>query len=196
MRDGQFTGWAPELLLGSELNGKTLGIIGFGRIGMAVAKRAAGFNMPVIYHSRRQKSPVIEGELKASYRSMEGLLAEADLVTLHLPLTEQSHYFIDEAVFKRMKDSAYLINTARGPIVKEEALVSALENGEIAGAALDVYEHEPLVHQRLIGMNNVVLAPHTGSATVETRNRMAEMVADNVIAALNGDTPPNWVNPF
>jgi glyoxylate reductase len=196
LREGKFRGWAPMLFLGNDVYNKTLGIIGLGRIGRAVAKRARGFNMKILYYEPTRLSADIEKEYGAEYKSLDDLLKESDFVTVHVPLTEATHHLITERKFLRMKKSAYLINVARGPIVDEKALISALRDKGIAGCALDVYEQEPEVGKELIAMSNTVLVPHIGSASVETRTEMALMAAENVIAVLvNNERPPNIVNP-
>ncbi len=193
-RVGKFSGWAPELMLGTDLHGKTLGIIGFGRIGQAVARRARGFEMKVIYNKRNPLSSEEEQELNAEYRDFEGLIKEADFITINAPLNDSTYHLFNKDVFKWMKDSAILINAGRGPIIDETALVEALESGEIAGAGLDVYEEEPEVNPGLVKLDNVVLTPHTGTGTVETRDKMAVMAAENLTAGLKGNRPPNIVN--
>ncbi|MDI3531328.1 MAG: glyoxylate reductase [Candidatus Atribacteria bacterium] len=195
VRAGQFRGWEPLLLLGTDVYGATLGIIGFGRIGQAMARRALGFNMKVIYYDLQRAPLRIEKELEASYRALPELLQEADFVTIHVPLTPQTHHLIGEKELKMMKKEAYLINTARGPIVDEKALVRALQEKWIRGAALDVFENEPEVEPELLKLDNVVLAPHIGSATYATRTKMATMAAENLIKGLQGEIPPNLVNP-
>jgi glyoxylate reductase len=194
VRAGKFHYWAPLLFLGQEVNGKTLGIIGMGRIGQAVARRAAGFGMQILYHSRTRLAPGAEQELGAAWLPLETLLREADFVTLHVPLTPHTRHLIGSRKLALMKDSAYLINTARGPVVDEAALVAALRRGGIRGAGLDVYEQEPELSPGLASLENVVLLPHVGSATVETRTRMALMAAENLLAGLRGDPPPNCLN--
>ena len=194
VRQGKFQYWAPLLFLGEEVNGKTLGIIGMGRIGKAVARRAAGFGMKLLYHSRTPLSPLEEQELGASLQPLETLLREADFVTLHVPLTPHTRHLIGSRELELMKDSAFLINTARGPVVDEAALVAALRQGQIRGAGLDVYEKEPELSPGLADLENVVLLPHLGSATVATRTRMAVMAAENLLAGLRGDPPPNCLN--
>ena len=194
VRQGKFQYWAPLLFLGEEVNGKTLGIIGMGRIGKAVARRAAGFGMRLLYHSRTPLSPLEEQELGASLQPLEALLREADFVTLHVPLTPHTRHLIGSRELELMKDSAFLINTARGPVVDEAALVAALRQGQIRGAGLDVYEKEPELSPGLADLENVVLLPHLGSATVATRTRMAVMAAENLLAGLRGDPPPNCLN--
>jgi glyoxylate reductase len=194
VREGKFQYWAPLLFLGQEVSGKTLGIIGMGRIGRAVARRAAGFGMQIIYLSRTRLGPAAEQELKAASVPLEALLREADFVSLHVPLTPQTRHLIGSRELALMKPTAYLINTARGPLVDEAALVAALAQGRIRGAGLDVYEREPQLHPGLVDLDNVVLLPHVGSATVETRTRMAVMAAENLLAGLRGDPPPNCLN--
>jgi glyoxylate reductase len=194
IRQGKFQYWAPLLFLGQDVNGTTLGIIGMGRIGTAVARRAKGFGMKLIYHSRTRLSSAEEKELGASWQPLEQLLREADFVTLHVPLTSHTRHLIGSRELELMKSSAYLINTARGPVVDEAALVTALRQGQIRGAGLDVYEQEPELCPGLADLENVVLLPHLGSATVETRTRMALMAADNLLAGLRGDPPPNCLN--
>ncbi len=196
VREGRFTHWAPFLFLGSQVSGKTLGIIGMGRIGKAVARRALGFNMRVIYTSRSRLNPTEEKEHVAEFRSeMKSLLAEADFVTVHVPLAAETRHLIGHHELSLMKKTAFLINTSRGPIIDERALVEALRLGKIAGAGLDVYEDEPRITPELIRLENSVLLPHVGSATLETRTKMAEMAVYNLLAYLRGEKPPNMVNP-
>lgn len=194
VRAGKFRGWEPMLLLGTDLYGATLGVIGFGRIGQAVARRAIGFKMKVLYYSRSRVSEEIEKELNATYVDLDTLLKESDFITLHLPLTKQTHHLIGEDQFKLMKKGSYLINTARGPIVDEKALVKALKEKWIRGAALDVFENEPHVEPELLELENVVLAPHIGSASHATRTKMSIIAAENIVKALKGEIPPNLVN--
>lgn len=194
VRAGRFRGWEPMLLLGTDLYGATLGIIGFGRIGQAVARRAIGFNMKVLYYSRSRVAKQIEEELKATYVDLNTLLKESDFVTLHLPLTKQTYHLIGEEQLKLMRKESYLINTARGPIVDEKALVKALKENWIRGAALDVFENEPQIEPELLELENVVLAPHIGSASYATRTKMSVMAAENIVKALKGEVPPNLVN--
>jgi len=194
IREGKFQYWAPFLFLGQDVSGKTLGIIGFGRIGQAVARRALGFGIRIIYTSRTRLEPLEEQELQASYVPLETLLREADFVSLHVPLKPQTRHLIGSRELELMKPSAYLINTSRGPVVDEVALVTALRQGQIRGAGLDVYEREPELSPGLADLENVVLLPHVGSATVETRTRMAFMAANNLLAGLRGDPPPNCLN--
>lgn len=193
-REGRFEGWGPMLLLGSEITGKTLGIVGAGRIGTTVARRAAGFDMNILYTDTATNS-TIERELNGKRVPLNDLLRESDFITLHVPLSDETVHLIGEYQLGMMKESAFLINTCRGPVVDEKALVRALREGIIAGAGLDVYENEPELEPGLAELNNVVLLPHVGSATVETRTRMAVMAAENLIAGLMGETPPNLVNP-
>lgn len=190
-REGLFKGWAPELFLGMELHNKTLGILGMGRIGQAVAKRAKGFEMNVIYHSRTPKNDFSD----AKFVSLEELLKTSDIVSLHTPLTPETHHLIGQAELNKMKKTAYLINTTRGPVVDEKALVQALKNKSLAGAGLDVYEQEPLLTVGLVELDNVVLLPHLGSATIETRTQMAILAAENAIAILKGERPKGIANP-
>lgn len=184
VRSGGWKGWALDFMLGSDLRGKQLGVIGFGRIGQAVAARASAFGMRVAYQSRKVVGP-------PDYQPMpyDRLIATSDVVTLHCPLTDETRHLIAQKSLARMKRSAYLINTSRGPVVDESALVWALKNHIIAGAALDVYEDEPRVHPELLTLENVVLAPHLGSATTETRTAMADLAVHNVIAVLTGNPP-------
>ena len=193
VRTGRWTGWNPTQLLGMDLTGKTLGIIGMGRIGQAVARRAVGFGMRLIYHNRRRLPVRLEKKFEASYMPLSRLLAAADIISLHLPLTPETRHLIDRRVLDRMKSTALLINTARGPVVDEKALVIALKKGKIAGAGLDVFEEEPDIQKGLFTLPNVVLLPHLGSATVETRIKMGFMVIENIEAALKGKRAPNAV---
>jgi glyoxylate reductase len=193
-RSGNWTNWNLDQLVGTDVWGKTLGIVGFGRIGRAMARRASGFQMKVIYTDAVRAAPEIESELKAGFRDMNALLAEADFISVHVPLLPETRGLFNSTKFYRMKPTAYLINTSRGPVVDEAALVAALENGKIAGAALDVYENEPLIHPGL-KRANVVLAPHMASASLETRTKMACMAAENVVALFKGQRPPNMLNP-
>jgi len=195
VRAGKFLGW--ELLqehLGNEVFGKTLGIVGMGRIGTAVARRGhLGFGMNVLYHSRHRNTEV-EAELRACHVPFDELLQRSDFVCVHTPLTEETHHLFDKSAFRLMKDTAILVNVARGPVVDEEALVWALESSEIAGAGIDVYEREPKIHPGLLKLKErVVLAPHIGSASVETRREMAKIVVDNVLSVLGGKGPLNPV---
>lgn len=192
VRTGNWVGWAPTQMLGADVSGKTLGIVGMGRIGQAVAQRAAGFRMSVIYASRQGVcSPP---GVSWVWRSLDEVVAECDFLSLHVPLTEATHHLIDRRKLALMKPTAYIINTSRGPVIDEDALVSALEARTIAGAGLDVYEHEPTVHARLRSLPNVVLLPHLGSATLGTRVRMGFICLDNIAAVLGGRPAPNRVN--
>ena len=184
-----------DQLCGGDVWGKTLGIVGFGRIGRAVARRATGFRMRVLYSDAVRAPADVEKELHAEHVEMDRVFAESDFVSLHVPLLPETRGLISSARLATMKPTAYVINTSRGPVVDEAALVAALEARKIAGAALDVYEKEPQVHPQLVGRKDVVLAPHIASASVETRTKMAVMAAENVIAALEGQRPPNALNP-
>jgi lactate dehydrogenase-like 2-hydroxyacid dehydrogenase len=192
VRGGNFERWETTLLLGTELAGKTLGVVGLGRIGAAVARRALGFGMDVVYHNRSRANPTVEHQACATYVGRDELLRTSDVVSLHCPHNEESHHLIDREALAAMKPTALLVNTARGPVVDEEALVDALADGEIAGAGLDVFEEEPDVHPGLLEEDRVVLAPHLGSATRETRSRMAEMCVESLSAWFDGaDTVPH-----
>jgi glyoxylate reductase len=193
-RSGNWKGWDLDQLVGTDVWGKTLGLVGFGRIGRAVARRAAGFQMKVIYTDAIRAPLDVEKELKAEYRDFNAVLAKADFVSLHVPLLPETRGLFEGAKFSRMKPTAFLINTSRGPVVDEAALVHALESGKIAGAALDVYENEPFIHAGL-KRPNVVLAPHIASASLETRTKMASIAAENVVALFKGQRPPNMLNP-
>ncbi|MGC1618815.1 MAG: D-glycerate dehydrogenase [Candidatus Acidiferrum sp.] len=193
-RSGNWTGWDLDQLVGTDVWGKTLGIVGFGRIGRAMARRALGFQMKIVYADAVQAPAAVEKELNAKYRGMNDLLAESDFVSVHVPLLPETRCLFDAQRFFRMKPTAFLINTSRGPVVDEAALVHALESGKIAGAALDVFENEPFIHPGL-KRPNVVLAPHIASASIETRTKMACMAAENVIALFKGQRPPNMLNP-
>jgi glyoxylate reductase len=193
-RSGNWKGWNLDQLCGADVWGKTLGIVGFGRIGRAVARRSLGFQMKVIYTDAVRATAETEKAVQAEFREMNALLAESDFISLHVPLLPETRGLFDAPKFFRMKPSAYLINTSRGPVVDEAALVAALENRKIAGAALDVYENEPFIHPGL-KRANVVLAPHLASASIETRTRMAVMAANNVVALFKGQRPPNMLNP-
>lgn len=196
LRAGKYTGWAPQLLVGADVHGKVLGIIGMGRIGQAVARRARGFNMRVIYHDTRRLGNALAKELGAHYCTLKQLLREADFVSVHAPLNEQTRRLLSNEEFRIMKKTAYLINVARGEIVDEPALVAAVKNREIAGCALDVYENEPRVEPGLFDLPNVVLVPHIGSASIEARTEMSVMAARNVISVLiEHKHPPDLVNP-
>ena len=193
-RTGEFKYWAPLHFLGWKVNEKTLGIVGFGRIGQAVAKRARGFDMKVVYFDSSRLDPSAEKNLNVSFMPFDELLREADFVTLHVSLNPSTRRLMGKREFDIMKPSACLINTSRGPVVDEKALVEALQKGRIGGAGLDVYENEPQLSPGLAELNNVILLPHVGSATIETRTKMASMAADNLLAGLRGERPPNMVN--
>ena len=194
LRDGRWTQWRIDLLCGQDVHHATLGIFGMGRIGQTMARRALGFDMRVLYHDVARADPAIEKELGLEYVSMDTILAESDFISLHVPLLPATRKLIGAGQLERMKKTAILINTSRGPVVDESALADALESGQIAGAALDVFEREPSVEPRLLGMDNVVLAPHIASASIVTRTKMCAMAALNVITALEGKRPPNLVN--
>jgi glyoxylate reductase len=193
-RSGAWRQWNLDQLCGTDIWGKTLGIIGFGRIGRAVARRATGFRMRVIYNSTTRAPAEIEREVNAEFMERDRVLEEADFLSLHVPLSENTRGMIGPAELAKMKRTAFLINTARGPVVQEAALVAALEQGTIAGAALDVFEREPLISVGL-RRDNVVLAPHLGSASIETRTRMAMIAVENAIALFSGKQPPTILNP-
>jgi glyoxylate reductase len=192
VRSGSWTGWGPTQLLGTEVSGKTLGIIGMGRIGQAVAQRARGFRMPIRYHTRQSKAAAsFPREWK--HRSLQDLLVEADVVTIHVPLTPATHHLISTRELAWMKPTAFVINTARGPIIDEGALADALKIGVIAGAGLDVYEQEPAVHSALAELKQVVLLPHLGSATLQARVQMGLVCSKNIQAVLDGHPAPNRI---
>ncbi|MCH1494597.1 MAG: D-glycerate dehydrogenase [Rubripirellula sp.] len=195
VRTKQWGGWGPLQLLGADITGATLGLVGFGRIGQAVARRAKGFDMKVVYWSRTRLNPEEEACLGVEYRSLDQLLGESDFVSLHVALNEQTVHLIGRKELEKMKSSACLINTARGPVVDEKALVVALKSGAIASAGLDVYEREPLLEPELYDLDNAVLAPHLGSATIGTRTKMGNMAVENCLLACAGKMPPNLVNP-
>ena len=194
-RSGQWRGWDLLLLVGADVHGKTLGILGLGRIGRRVAERARGFAMRVLYHDAVRAAAEVERELGLEWvETKEELLQQADFVTLHVPLLPETRHLISRAELSWMKPTAYLINASRGPVVDEAALAEALERKQIAGAALDVFENEPTIHPKLVQQPTVLLAPHIASASVETRTRMAVMAAENVVAVLSGRRPANLVN--
>ncbi len=194
IRGGQWDGWKPSGMLGHRVNGKVLGIIGMGRIGRAIARRAKGFGIKVAYHNRHRLPADIEAELGATwYNDVPSLLAAADIISLNCPHTPETHHLIDAAALAAMKPDAYLVNTARGDIVDEDALIAALESSTIAGAGLDVYAHEPQVDPRLLALSNTVLLPHMGSATYEGRAAMGERVILNIRAWADGHRPPDQV---
>jgi glyoxylate reductase len=193
LRAGRWEWWGPKQLMGRDVWGKRLGIVGFGRIGQAVARRARGFGMEVLYHNRSRKEEA-EQELGARYVEFDELLETVDFVSVHTPLTDETHHLIGPKELGRMKRTAVLVNTSRGPVVDEAALAEALAGGRIFAAGLDVYEEEPKVHPKLLELENVVLAPHIGSASVETRDRMAALAAENLAAVLRGEDPKTPVN--
>ncbi|GAC1636337.1 MAG: glyoxylate reductase [Candidatus Acidiferrum sp.] len=193
-RNGHWNGWNLDQMCGADVWGKTLGIIGFGRIGRAMARRAAGFKMHILYNATKRAPEEAERELGAEFRELNALLAESDFVSLHVPLNAETRGLLDAPKFFRMKPTAFVINTSRGPVIDEAALAAALDAGKIAGAALDVFEQEPFIHPGL-KRSNVVMAPHMGSASVETRSKMAAMAAHNVAAFFRGQRPPNMLNP-
>lgn len=188
VRRGEWRGWALDFMLGSQLGGKQLGLVGFGRIGRAVGARAAAFGMRVAC-ADLDRAGAADASVPSVRLSLDELLASSDVISLHVPLSPETRHLVDRRALLRFKRGAYLINTSRGPVVDESALAWALREGIIAGAALDVYEREPAIHQDLLGLENVVLAPHLGSATVETRTAMADLAARNVIAVLSGGSP-------
>ncbi len=194
-RAGEWTCWAPLLFLSREVSGKTLGVVGLGRIGRAVARRARAFGMRVLYHSRSRLEAEEERDLGVEYAEKDELLATADFVSLHVPLSAETRHLIGRRELGLMKPTAYLINTSRGPVVDEAALVEALKARRIEGAGLDVYENEPMLAPGLAALDNAVLLPHVGSATVETRTKMARMAAENLLSALRGERPAHVVNP-
>ncbi|EFH86760.1 2-hydroxyacid dehydrogenase [Ktedonobacter racemifer] len=194
LRAGKFTGWGPLLFCGAEVHGSTLGIIGAGRIGQLMAKRASGFDMRVLYYNTKCLPADIEDAYQLTYGGLDELLSQSDFVSLHVPYASSTHHLIGERELALMKPSAILVNTARGPVVDEKALVRALQSGQIAGAGLDVFEHEPAVEPELLSMENVVLVPHIASASLKTRARMATMAAENIVAHVQGQRPPNQVN--
>ena len=195
-RENRFKGWQAKMYLGGDVYGKTLGIVGCGEIGSAVARRASGFQMRVLYCNRNRMPVEKEQDLNAVFVSLEELLRQSDFVSVHAPLTEQTQYMIGKEQFLMMKPTAYFIHTARGKVVDDKALVEALKEEKIAGAALDVYENEPELTEGMTELENLMLLPHIGSASYETRDKMANLVADNVLDALAGKTPrclvPSW----
>jgi lactate dehydrogenase-like 2-hydroxyacid dehydrogenase len=195
VRSGEWKRWSLELMIGLDIHHRTLGILGMGRIGQAFARRGAGFSMRVLYHNRAPLAAAIERELNATWVGKEQLLRESDFLSIHVPLSDATRHSIAEAELRLMKPTAILVNTARGPVVDEAALVKALEEHWIAGAGLDVFEREPQVHPGLLACPRAVLAPHVASATVETRTKMTMIAAENAVAALSGRRPPNLLNP-
>ena len=194
IRHGSFRGWSPTHMLGHRLYGKRLGIIGMGRIGTAVARRARGFGMAIHYHNRRRLRPELEAEVEATYwESLDQMLARMDMISIHCPHTPATFHLLSERRLKLLKPTSYLINLARGEIVDEDALVRMLQEGKLAGAGLDVFEHEPAVNPKLLGMKNVILLPHMGSATIEGRIDMGEKVIINIKTFVDGHAPPDRV---
>ena len=193
LRAGRWEWWGPKLFMGPDVWGKKLGIVGLGRIGQAVARRARGFDMKILYHNRSRREEA-EEELGASYLELDELLETADFITLHTPLTDETRHLIDAPALERMKPEAVLVNTSRGPVVDEAALADALAEGRIFAAGLDVYEEEPKVHPKLLELENVVLAPHIGSGSIETRGKMAVLAAENLAAVLRGEQPKTLVS--
>jgi glyoxylate reductase len=188
-RGGQWKAWKWDLLWGFDVHGKTLGVLGFGRIGRAVARRAGGFGMRILYHDAQRPEPAVERELRATFADPDTLLRESDFVTVHAPLMAETRHLVSETALRKMKKTAILINAARGPIVDEAALVRALSEGWIAGAGLDVFEEEPKIHPGLLPLRNVVLAPHIASASNDTRLAMATLAVRNCLAVLEGKPP-------
>ena len=195
LRSGTPWIWGPEMMLGRDIHGKVLGIVGFGRIGQAVARRGKGFGMSVRYHDPFRPSSDVERELNAEYRELDELLAESDFVSIHVALTPETRHLFDRERLRRMKPTAVLVNTSRGPVIDEAALVEALREGDLFAAGLDVFENEPEVHPGLLELDNAVVIPHLGSATVETRDAMGFLAVENVEAALAGRRPPTLLNP-
>jgi len=194
-RAEKYMGWDPLLFMGSDVHHKTLGILGFGRVGQALAKRAAGFDMKILYHDMFRVDPEIEKKVGATYVDQNTLLKTSDYISIHVPLTPETTGLIDSDTLSLMKPSAFVINTARGEIIREADLVKALTEKKIAGAGLDVFENEPKIHPGLLKMNNVVILPHIGSASMETRTKMGLIAASNLIAKFKGEIPPNCLNP-
>jgi len=192
-REGKFQGWGAKLFLGGDVHEKTLGIIGLGEIGRSVARRAIGFNMRTLYHQRNRLPKEEEKKLNVEYATFEKILRESDFLTLHVPLTEETEYMIGNDEIALMKKTAYLIHTARGKVIDDYALVAALREDRLAGAALDVYEDEPELTEGMRELDNLMILPHIGSASFETRDKMALLVADNILDALEGRTPRSLV---
>jgi gluconate 2-dehydrogenase len=195
VRAGEWTGWRLKQWLGTDVHHATLGIIGMGRIGQAIARRAGGFEMRVLYHNRKRIAEEIERKLNASWASLDQLLREADFIVLQVPYSPETHHLIGAAQLAKMKPGAILINSTRGGVVDDEALITALRDGTIRAAGLDVFENEPKLNPGFLELDNVVLAPHIGSSTEATRRAMAMTAAKNAVAALTGGSPPNLINP-
>jgi glyoxylate reductase len=194
VRDGRFTGWGPALMLGVDVHGMTMGVVGAGRIGGEVLRRGAGFGMTLLYHNRK-RDETLESELGAKHVPLDELMKGSDFISLHTPLTDETQGLIGAEQIGAMKPTAFIINTARGEVVDEEALLDALEGGRIAGAGLDVYIGEPNVNKRFMALDNTVLLPHVGSGTVTSRESMVVSAAQNIIALVGGSRPENLVNP-
>lgn len=195
LRAGQWTGWKLKQFLGTDVHHATLGILGMGRIGQKVARRAHGFEMPVLYHNRSRLSPEDEQALNAKYVGLDELLAQSDILTIHTPYSAETHHLVGAAEFAKMKPGVVFIHASRGGVVDDAALVAALKNGRIGAAGLDVYEGEPKLNAELLKFDNVVLTPHIASSSEATRRNMAMLAAQNLVAALRGETPPNLLNP-
>ncbi|MDH7517197.1 MAG: D-glycerate dehydrogenase [Candidatus Thermoplasmatota archaeon] len=193
-RAGEFNGWAPMLMLGQDVSNKTLGVVGAGRIGTAFALKSKGFNMKVLYFDEK-KNQMLEDDLGAKKVDLHRLLKESDYVSLHVPLVDATYHMIGEKELRMMKKNSILVNTSRGPVVDEKALIKALKEKWIFGAGLDVYEYEPVIPKELLKLDNVVLQPHSASATIETRTKMALIAAENMMIGLKGEIPPNCINP-
>ena len=194
VRSGQWKGWGPTTMLGHRISGKRLGIVGLGRIGQAVARRARGFGLSIHYHSRRRVHPEIESELEATYwESLDQMLARMDIVSVNCPHTPATYHLLSARRLKLMRPHAYIVNTSRGEVIDENALTRMLAKKELAGAGLDVFEHEPAINPKLLGLDNVVLLPHMGSATIEARIDMGEKVIVNIKSFVDGHTPPDRV---
>lgn len=195
VHSGEWTKWKIDLLVGQDIHHRTLGIFGMGRIGQAVARRASGFSMRILYHDAQRAAAEVEQSLGLEFVSAEELLRQSDFISLHVPLTAETRHLIGAAQLRMMKPTAILVNTARGPVVDEAALAQALEQRVIAGAGIDVFEREPQVEPLLLKLQNVVLAPHIASASVDTRRKMSMMAAENAVAAVEGRRPANLLNP-
>ena len=193
-RKGSYHGWEPEMFLGRDIYGKTLGIVGLGRIGSNMARRAAGFKMKVLYYER-DRNEEREKELGIEYADLNTLMANSDYVSLHVPLTDETRHMINAQNLALMKPTAFLVNTARGPVVEEHSLARALREGKLAGAALDVHENEPQMNPEMMQMENTILTPHIASATVEVREKMTQQAVDNILKVLSGEKPESFVNP-
>jgi glyoxylate/hydroxypyruvate/2-ketogluconate reductase len=195
IRNGEWTGWRLKQWLGVDVHHATLGIVGMGRIGQAIARRALGFEMKVLYHNRKPIAPELERKCNATYVSFDELLVQSDFIVLQVPYSPQTHHLVGAAQLAKMKPTAILINSTRGGVVDDAALIDALKKGVIRAAGLDVYENEPRLNPGFLKLDNVVLAPHVGSSTEATRKAMAMLAAQNLVAALRGEVPPNLINP-